>query len=83
MPRSTRNSDSSNKYDALIKEIVVDVTKESRKPKNSSKSSKFKKHFFYNNAVQDVIAYSPSSVKEKISKISIDSLVYIISTNVM
>lgn len=83
MPRSTRNSGPPNKYDALAKEIVADATKGGRKPKNPSKPSKSKKHSFHNDAVQDVIAYSPPPVKEKASKTPAGPLVYTISTNVM
>ena len=83
MKRVTRNRGSSNRFEEAAKEVIREATKGGRKLKNLFEStSKSKKTFSYNNAIKNVINYSPS-IKEKAFKASIGPSIYIINISII
>ena len=79
MKRITRNRDFSNKFKQTAIIVVVDVIKERRKTKKSNKSfSKFK----HGDLVKNIFNYN-SSIKEKLFKVSMKSIIYIINISVI
>ena len=82
MERVTRNRGFSNKFEEAAKEIVRDVIKGGRKPKNSSESTSKLKKFSYNDIIKDIINYNPS-IKEKAFKAPTSPSIYIINISVI
>ena len=79
MKRITRNRGLSNKLKQMTIIVVADAIKGERKTKKSDKSFSKSKH---GDLVKNILDYN-SSIKEKLFKVSIKPIIYIISISVI